>query len=157
MFGNACLSFTMQLVGECLKRLTRGVLALMVYSEAWWARMPEVQVRIPSVEGNGHFFPSYRLFYLLSFSDTHTHTHTHTQARTPPPPLPPHTRTHPLVNANAGTHIPTQTDRQTDRHTHTQIGVGVFRSACLCFTMELVGKCLKSLFRLMRDVLTPVV
>ena len=30
------------------------------------------------VEGNGHFFPSYRQLYLLSFSDTHTHTHTHT-------------------------------------------------------------------------------
>ena len=32
------------------------------------------------VEGNGHFFPSYRQLYLssLSLSDTHTHTHTHT-------------------------------------------------------------------------------
>ena len=30
------------------------------------------------VEGNGHFFPSYRQLYLSSFSDTHTHTHTHT-------------------------------------------------------------------------------
>ena len=29
------------------------------------------------VEGNGHFFPSYRQLYLSSFSDTHTHTHTH--------------------------------------------------------------------------------
>ena len=28
------------------------------------------------VEGNGHFFPSYRQLYLSSFSDTHTHTHT---------------------------------------------------------------------------------
>ena len=28
------------------------------------------------VEGNGHFFPSYRRLYLSSFSDTHTHTHT---------------------------------------------------------------------------------
>ena len=30
------------------------------------------------VEGNGHFFPSYRPLYLSSFFDTHTHTHTHT-------------------------------------------------------------------------------
>ena len=30
------------------------------------------------VEGNGHFFPSYRQLYLSSFSDTHTHTHTQT-------------------------------------------------------------------------------
>ena len=30
------------------------------------------------VEGNGHFFPSYRQLYLSSFFDTHTHTHTHT-------------------------------------------------------------------------------
>ena len=28
------------------------------------------------VEGNGHFFPSYRQLYLSFFSDTHTHTHT---------------------------------------------------------------------------------
>ena len=27
------------------------------------------------VEGNGHFFRSYRQLYLSSFSDTHTHTH----------------------------------------------------------------------------------
>ena len=41
------------------------------------------------VEGNGHFFPSYRQLYLSSFFDTHTHTHTHT-------------------------HTDRQTDRQTD-------------------------------------------
>ena len=29
------------------------------------------------VEGNGHFFPSYRQLYLSSFFDTHTHTHAH--------------------------------------------------------------------------------
>ena len=34
------------------------------------------------VEGNGHFFPSYRRLYLSSFSDTHTHTHTHTPCMT---------------------------------------------------------------------------
>ena len=33
------------------------------------------------VEGNGHFFPSYRQLYLSSFFDTHTHTHTHTQKK----------------------------------------------------------------------------
>ena len=33
------------------------------------------------VEGNGHFFPSYRQLYLSSFFDTHTHTHTHTDRR----------------------------------------------------------------------------
>ena len=31
------------------------------------------------VEGNGHFFPSYRQLCLSSFFDTHTHTHTHTK------------------------------------------------------------------------------
>ena len=34
-----------------------------------------------TVEGNGHFFPSYRQLYLSSFSDTHTHTHTHTHTK----------------------------------------------------------------------------
>ena len=33
-----------------------------------------------------------------------------------------------------------------------QIGVGVFRNPCLCFTMELVGECLKCLFKLARGV-----
>ena len=33
------------------------------------------------VEGNGHFFPSYRQLYLSSFLDTHTHTHTHTHTQ----------------------------------------------------------------------------
>ena len=38
------------------------------------------------VEGNGHFFPSYRQLYLSSFFNTHTHTHTHTNGL--------HTHTH---------------------------------------------------------------
>ena len=38
-----------------------------------------------------------------------------------------------------------------------EIAVGVFHNACLCFTMELVGDCLKCLFRLMRGVLALVV
>ena len=34
------------------------------------------------VEGNGHFFPSYRQLYLSSFFDTHTHARTRTHAHT---------------------------------------------------------------------------
>ena len=34
------------------------------------------------VKGNGHFFPSYRRPYFLSFCDTHTNTHTHTHTHT---------------------------------------------------------------------------
>ena len=49
------------------------------------------------VEGNGHFFPSYRQLYLSSFSDTHTHTHTHTHIHT-------HTRTHTYTNTHTHTH-----------------------------------------------------
>ena len=43
--------FTIELTGECLKclfRLTGGVPAVVVQSEALWARIPEIQVRIPS-------------------------------------------------------------------------------------------------------------
>ena len=44
------------------------------------------------VEGNGHFFPSYRQLYLSSFSDTHTHTFYCGKMsflpNWPPPPLP---------------------------------------------------------------------
>ena len=50
------------------------------------------------VEGNGHFFPSYRQRYLSSFSDTHIHTHAHThhtQARTHACT---HTHTHTLAS-----------------------------------------------------------
>ena len=43
------------------------------------------------LEGNGHFFPSYRQLYLSSFSDTHTHTHT--RALT-------HARKHGLIQAH---------------------------------------------------------
>ena len=39
------------------------------------------------VEGNGHFFPSYRQLYRSSFSDTRTHTHTHARTHA-------HTHTH---------------------------------------------------------------
>ena len=41
----------------------------------------------------------------------------------------------------------------TPTHTHTQqIGVGVFRDARLCFTMELVAESLKCLFELTQGV-----
>ena len=45
--------------GECLKcfiRLTRDVPAVVVQSEALWARIPEIQVRIPS-RAMGTFSP----------------------------------------------------------------------------------------------------
>ena len=64
--------FTIELTGECLKclcRLTGGVPAVVVQSEALWARIPEIQVRIPS-RAMGTFFPSHRQLYLSSFSDT---------------------------------------------------------------------------------------
>ena len=64
--------FAIELTGECLKcfiRLTRGVPAVVVQSEALWARIPEIQVRIPS-RAMGTFFPSYRQLYLSSFFDT---------------------------------------------------------------------------------------
>ena len=51
--------FTIELTGECLKclfRLTGGVPAVVVQSEALWARIPEIQVRIPS-RAMGTFFP----------------------------------------------------------------------------------------------------
>ena len=51
--------FTIELTGECLKclfRLTGGVPAVVVQSEALWARIPEIQVRIPS-RVMGTFFP----------------------------------------------------------------------------------------------------
>ena len=61
--------FAIELTGECLKcfiRLTRDVPAVVVQSEALWARIPEIQVRIPS-RAMGTFFPhtvsSIFLFY----------------------------------------------------------------------------------------------
>ena len=51
--------FTIELMGECLKclfRLTGGVPVVVVQSEALWARIPEIQVRIPS-RAMGTFFP----------------------------------------------------------------------------------------------------
>ena len=76
--------FTIELTGECLKclfRLTGGVPAVVVQSEALWARIPEIQVRIPS-RAMGTFFPSYRQLYLSSFSDTHTHIYSSKQVCT---------------------------------------------------------------------------
>ena len=53
--------FAIELTGECLKcfiRLTRDldVPAVVVQSEALWARIPEIQVRIPS-RAMGTFSP----------------------------------------------------------------------------------------------------
>ena len=74
--------FTIELTGECLKcffstderRACRhGVIGSTM------GAYPGGTGSNP-VEGNGHFFPSYRQLYLLSFSGTHTHTHTHTSS-----------------------------------------------------------------------------
>ena len=73
--------FTIELTGECLKclfRLTGGVPAVVVQSEALWARIPEIQVRIPS-RAMGTFFPH---TVSSSFRLSLTHTHTHIQKRT---------------------------------------------------------------------------
>ena len=70
--------FAIELTGECLKcfiRLTRGVPAVVVQSEALWARIPEIQVRIPS-RAMGTFFP-HTVSSIFRLSLTHTHTHTH--------------------------------------------------------------------------------
>ena len=76
--------FTIELTGECLKclfRLTGGVPAVVVQSEALWARIPEIQVRIPS-RAMGTFFPhTVSSIFRLSLTRTHARTHarTHTQ------------------------------------------------------------------------------
>ena len=80
--------FTIGLTGECLKclfRLTGDVPAVVVQSEALWARIPEIQVRIPS-RAMGTFFP-HTVSSIFRLSLTHIHTHTHTQTHT-------HTHTH---------------------------------------------------------------
>ena len=77
--------FTIELTGECLKclfQLTGGVPAVMVQSEALWARIPEIQVRIPS-RAMGTFFPhTVSSIFRLSLTHTHTHAHTNTRTRT---------------------------------------------------------------------------
>ena len=67
-----------ELTGECLKclfRLTGGVPAVVVQSEARWARIPEIQVRIPS-RAMGTFFP-HTVSSIFRLSLTHTQTHDH--------------------------------------------------------------------------------
>ena len=74
--------FAIELTGECLKclfRLTGGVPAVVVQSEALWARIPEIQVRIPS-RAMGTFFP-HTVSSIFRLSLTHTHTHTHLISR----------------------------------------------------------------------------
>ena len=52
--------------------------AVVVQSEALWARIPEIQVRIPS-RAMGTFFPhTVSSIFRLSLTHTHTHIHTHT-------------------------------------------------------------------------------
>ena len=66
--------FAIELTGECLKcfiRLTRDVPAVVVQSEALWARIPEIiQVRIPS-RAMGTFFP-HAVSSIFRLSLTHT-------------------------------------------------------------------------------------
>ena len=78
-----------------LFRLTGGVPAVVVQSEALWARIPEIQVRIPS-RAMGTFFP-HTVSSIFCLSLTHTHTHTHTRA---------HARTHTHTHTYAKTHQP---------------------------------------------------
>ena len=69
--------FAVELTDECLKclfRLTRGGPYLRGVIGSTVGAYPRGTGSNP-VEGNGHFFPSYRQLYLSSFSDTHTHTH----------------------------------------------------------------------------------
>ena len=71
--------FAVELTGECLKcsfRLTRGGPYLRGVIGSTVGAYPRGTGSNP-VEGNGHFFPSYRQLYLSSFSDTQTHTHIH--------------------------------------------------------------------------------
>ena len=74
--------FAIELTGECLKcfiRLTRDVPAVVVQSEALWARIPEIQVRIPS-RAMGTFFP-HTVSSIFRLSLTHIHTHIRTHKR----------------------------------------------------------------------------
>ena len=64
--------FAVELTGECLKcsfRLTRGGPYLRGVIGSTVGAYPRGTGSNP-VEGNGHFFPSYRQLYLSSFSDT---------------------------------------------------------------------------------------
>ena len=64
--------FAVELTGECLKcsfRLTRGGPYLRGVISSTVGAYPRGTGSNP-VEGNGHFFPSYRQLYLSSFSDT---------------------------------------------------------------------------------------
>ena len=81
--------FAVELTGECLKcsfRLTRGGPYLRGVIGSTVGAYPSGTGSNP-VEGNGHFFPSYRQLYLSSFSDTHAHTRTRTHMYTRHRPL----------------------------------------------------------------------
>ena len=64
--------FAIELTGGCLKcfiRLTRDVPAVVGAIGSTMGAYPRDTGSNP-VEGNGHFFPSYRQLYLSSFFDT---------------------------------------------------------------------------------------
>ena len=122
-----------------------------------------------------------RLALSFSFWHTHTHTHTHIHTPTHTHTHM-HAHTHTATHAHTHPHTYTRTHAHTvfahadssifhlsltclvrvsggpgdawtvKAVTVPQIGVEVFRNACLCFTMELVGGCLKCSFELTRDV-----
>ena len=77
--------FAVELTDECLKcsfRLTRGGPYLRGVIGSTVGAYPRGTGSNP-VEGNGHFFPSYRQLYLFVFLwHTHTHAHTRTHAHT---------------------------------------------------------------------------
>ena len=72
--------FAIELTGECLKCFHSTDVRRACRRGAIGSTMGAYPRDTGSnpVEGNGHFFPSYRHLYLSSFFDTHTHTHTHT-------------------------------------------------------------------------------
>ena len=109
--------FAIELTGECLKcfiRLTRGVPAVVVQSEALLARIPEIQVRIPS-RAMGTFFP-HTVSSIFRLSLTHIHTNTRTHVHT-------YTHTHTKrTHTHISTHITyTRATAGTHTHTHTLI------------------------------------
>ena len=96
------------------------------HTHTLWARIPEIQVRIPS-RAMGTFFP-HTVSSIVRHSLTHTHTHaythtythtgarTHTHARTNT-----HTHTHTRIYTHTHTHTGarTHTHARTNTHTHT--------------------------------------
>ena len=85
------------------------VLLFTTHTHTRWARIPEVQVRIPS-RGMGTFSPhAVSSIFRLSLTHKHAGAHTRTRTRT-------HTHTHTRTHARTHTHAHTHTHT----HTHTQ-------------------------------------